>query len=91
MEVHVKLKEGLLLREIAGQWIVVPIGERVVEMSGIVSLTETGALIWKELEKNASIDDIVTKIVSEYAVEPEEARANALSFIESIVEKGLTE
>ena len=91
MEVSVKLKEGFMLREIAGQWVVIPIGERVVEMSGIISLTETGALIWKELEQNASIDDIIKKIVSEYDIDVETAKANAASFLESIKEKGLIE
>lgn len=40
-----KLKTGFMLREIAGQWIVVPLGQRTVEFNAIMNLSETGALI----------------------------------------------
>jgi hypothetical protein len=39
-----KIKKDFMLREIVGTWIVVPLGERVVDFNGMVTLNETGAL-----------------------------------------------
>ena len=46
-----KLKDGFVLREIAGSFMVVPVGKRTQEVPGVIALTESGALLWKKLEE----------------------------------------
>lgn len=46
-----KIKEGYLLREVAGSNIVVPIGEGELNFSGVITLNDVGAFFWKNLEK----------------------------------------
>ena len=69
---------GYLLREIAGTWIVVPVGERVVQLNGILSLSESGALLWKRLEKDAEKNELVQLLTDEYDV----SEANAITDVE---------
>ena len=84
-----KIKEGFMLREIAGQAIVVPLGSRVVEISGIISLSESGALLWRELVNGADTESLVECLLREYDVDEETARNDVKEFIDSVKEKDL--
>ena len=46
-----KVKDGFLLRQVAGAWMAVPVGERLAQVRGLISLNETGASIWRLLEQ----------------------------------------
>ncbi|QAA34510.1 PqqD family protein [Clostridium manihotivorum] len=84
-----KIKEGFMLREIVDTWVVVPLGERVVEFNGIMTLSETGALLWKEIEKGKDIDSLVVSITSEYEIDEETALKDTLEFVSKIESHGL--
>ena len=84
-----KVKEGFMLREVAGQWVVVPLGERVVEFNGILTLNEIGAFLWKKLESGAEEEELVGAILSVYEIDADTARADVKEFISSMNEKGL--
>lgn len=84
-----KIKNGFMLRHVAEQWVVVPIGERVVEVSGILTLSETGAFLWKILENGATEDELIDKILAEYSVDEATARKDVLAFIDNVKQKGL--
>ena len=38
-------KDGYLVREIADSYVVVPVGERVIDFKGIMTLNDTGLFI----------------------------------------------
>ncbi len=84
-----KIKSGFMLREIAGQWVVVPLGARVVEFNSIMTLTESGAILWKLMESGANEDEMLEALRAEYDVDKELAKRDICSFVESIKEKGL--
>lgn len=86
-----KIKNGFMLREIAGQWVVVPIGTRVVEFNGIMTLSESGALLWKMLQKNTTEEEMANAILSEYDISKEIASADIKEFIQMVTEKNLLE
>ncbi|QNU66616.1 PqqD family protein [Ruminiclostridium herbifermentans] len=86
-----QIKSGFMLREIAGQSVVVPLGARVVEFNGIMTLSESGALLWRELEKNSSVDEMVEVLISEYDIDRETARRDVEKFIKSMVETSIIE
>lgn len=83
-----KIKEGFMIKEIAGVWVVVPVGAKTIEFVSISSLTETGALIWNMLEKGATKEQIIQTILSEYNVDEETARRDFDTFIAKAADKG---
>jgi hypothetical protein len=84
-----KIKKGYLLREMAGGVnVVVSVGNEANTLKGYVTLNDSGALIWKVLEKGASLQDVVSAILSEYEVEEEIARKDAILVIEKLKEIG---
>ncbi len=86
-----KLKSGFILREVAGNYVVVAVGERVKTFNGVINLNETGAFIWKQLEQENSTDKIIEKMIDEYEVSKEQASLDVNSFITKMKEAGLVD
>ena len=68
-----KIKSGFVIREIAGQYMAVPVGERVNDLHGMIALNETGAFIWKLLENEKTEEELARALTEEYEVSYEEA------------------
>ena len=64
-----KIKEGFLLREIAGTHIVVPIGERVIDFKGMMVLNSVSADVWSFLSEHRSYEEILEYILGLYEVD----------------------
>lgn len=84
-----KVKDNLILREIAGSWIIVPVAEMVVEFNGLMNLNESGAFLWKKLVEGAEMDELVSGLLSEYDIDEETAKADIQEFVGQLTEKGL--
>ena len=84
-----KIKEGFILREVAGSYIVVAIGEAVKTYNGLITLNETSAFLWNVLVKGATEDELVNALLSEYEVEKEVAVKGVKAFINKLVEAKL--
>jgi len=92
MEVYIlKIRDGFMLREVAEQWVVIPLGERVVEFNGIMTLSESGAKLWEKMENHVLADDLVRFILKEYRVDEEIAKTDILEFVTSLRKKDLLE
>ena len=79
-----KIKSGFVIREIAGQYMAVPVGERVNDLHGIIALNETGAFIWKLLENEKTEEDLARALTEEYEVSYEEALEAVREFIKML-------
>ena len=52
-----KIKDGFLLKKIAGSTVVVPVGDTLVNLQLMLSLNESGAFLWQQLQKDSTKDD----------------------------------
>ena len=86
-----KLKEDFLLRQVAGTWVVMPVGQATVDFNGMLTLNETGALLWRKLSEGADLDGLVAALTAEYNVSAEEARADAAAFCRKLLDAGCAE
>lgn len=86
-----KIKEDLMLREICGAWMVVPMGERLMEFHGMIRLNETGAFIWEKMESGMELPEIADAIVEEYEITKEKAIEKIEEFMEMLKKEGLVE
>ncbi len=81
-----KIKDGFILREVAGSFIVVAVGDRVKEFNGVINLNETGAFIWKLLSEGKEPEFIENELVKEYDVSKEKANKDVKEFITKLEE-----
>lgn len=79
-----KIQGDLILREIAGEHILVPVGETALRVKGMISLTESGALLWERLQTECTEEDLVRAILEEYDVDRETAAADVTSFLDQL-------
>ena len=87
-----KITGDFMLREIAGQSIVVPLGDNVVNINGIITLSESAVILWKMLEKGVgSADELADALQKEYDVDRDTASGSVGEFIGQLSEKGMIE
>lgn len=86
-----KINENFVLREVAGSWVIIPIGEKSVDFNGMMNLNETGVLLWKELEKGCEKEDLVAAITAVYDVSAEEAAMDIDVFVNTLIKAGCIE
>lgn len=77
-----KLKEGFMLKKILDDYIVVPTGDNIVDFAVAVSLNETGAFLWKQLESEKSVSELSEALAGEYGVTANEVAGDVEEFIE---------
>ena len=79
-----KIKDGFVVRELAGQSIVVALGEASKTFNGMIKLNDTGRLIWDMLAEGKSKEEIADKFIAEYDVDRSIAERDINAFIETL-------
>jgi hypothetical protein len=84
----VKLREGFVIRDVAGQTVVVATGEAAKVFHGMIKLNAVGAFIWKALSKGQTKHSIVSDVVEQFEVDKEQASQDFEIFIEQLRQHG---
>lgn len=82
-----KLKDGFILREVAGQIVVLPSGDEL-DLNMMITLNEVGKFIWLLLENDTTEEAIVSAILQEYDVDKATAEEAVAGFIRKLNEHG---
>ena len=64
-----RLKDGLVLREVAGQYIIVPTGKRVNEITNIVYISSSAAFLWNHMQDTEFTVESLTDLIMENFIE----------------------
>ena len=86
-----KIKEGYVLREVAGQAVVIAVGEASKTFHGMINLNETGKQIWQGVSRGLSVEEIAGELAKDYEVNPETARYDTNVMIEKMRAAGVLE
>lgn len=86
-----RIKEGYILREVAGNNIVVAVGGESVNFDGIKTLNETGTFLWRNIEKGMDEEKLVKALLDEYEVDEKTAKADVAEFVSLLINNGLIE
>lgn len=69
-----KLAEGYLVKEIAGSYVLIPVGQNVIDYRSILSTNKTGDFILTKLAEDINYDELFSAVCMEYAAEDEEKK-----------------
>ena len=75
-----KIKDGFILRQVAGQNVVLPMGEDL-NLNMMITLNETGAFLWENLQEETDAEALTTALLGEYEVDAATARAAVDGFL----------
>lgn len=81
------VKQGYVAREIAGEFIAVPVDNSVG--SNIIVLNEVSKFLWDELKTEKTFDELLNAMLGNYDVSKEEAESDLKDFLMQLVENGL--
>ena len=73
-----------MARQIAGEYILVPIRQSAGEVESIYTLNEVGTRIWELLDGQRSLVQIRDLLVDEFEVSPKEAETDLLEFMQGL-------
>ena len=76
-----KIKDGFLLKNIAGEWVVVPTGDRALHLQGAMILNDVASFIWRKLQSSVLYDAVLDAITNDYDVERSDAKRDLDDFL----------
>lgn len=82
-----KIKEGYLMRQIAGRTVVLPCGDQVA-MDMMITLNGTGAFLWERMLQETSEDELTAALLKEYDVDADTARQSVQAFVKKLSDNG---
>jgi len=84
-----KLKYDFAVREIVGEYVMVPLGTGALEFSGMISTSETGALLVEALKQDVTRQELLAELMAHYDVDEQTANADLDEFLTHLRKLGL--
>lgn len=86
-----KIAEGFTLMNIVDTNVVVPVGEKNINFNGMITLSGSGAFLWKQLETDVTKEALLQSMLKEYDVDQVTAEADIDKFIAQLKNAELLE
>ena len=84
-----RTEKNLILREIAGEYILIPTGSLALKFTGVFAISSLGVSVWKLLEADKTYEQIVSELLEEYEVDRETLERDVSEFLDSLRKKEL--
>ncbi len=87
-----RIKDGLKIRDIVGERVVIMQGKAGADMTRLISLNASAEWLWNDLQgREFSADDVAGALVARYGIDAERAAADAGAWIDKLVNCGAIE
>lgn len=87
----IRQKQGYVLRNIMGEYMLFPTGTEMQQFKGAILLNELSAFIWNKLQIPIEFEDLMFDILKEYDVEEEQLKYDLTEIIHTFSEYGIIE
>ena len=84
-----KTHPDFILRQIAGENILVPCGESARQLSGLINMNSTAAFIWQNLNDAKDLDELTARVVDNFEIDEETARRDVNGLTAEMIQKGM--
>lgn len=86
-----RVDKEFVLREIAGDYVIIPTGKTVLSFNGLISVNEVGAFLWEQLQEDVTADDLLAAVLKEYDVDEITAKEDIQDFLDVLVKSNVLE
>ena len=83
-----KRNDNFVINDIAGNIVLVPCGNMALDFNGIITLNETGKLLWENMEQETDIESLAQVLVDKYNINIDLAINDVTNFVLSLKEDG---
>lgn len=84
-------KNNYIVRNFAGDNVLVPVGSEVGKQRGMILFNNTGLYIWECLAQECTLDELVTAVANKFEIQIESSQKDVEQFISDISNLGLIE
>ena len=86
-----KLKYDFAVREIAEDFVLVPLGAAALKLSGMITTNAVGAFLWEQLVSETTEEAMVKRLIEELQVDAVTATNDVKEFVSQLQELDLVE
>lgn len=79
-----KTNKEYMIREIAGESVLIPVGMASQRLNGMIRLTESAAFIWEQVDQAENLTQIIEQVKNEFEVDDETARRDVEGFLREL-------
>ncbi len=76
-------------RKIAGQHVLVSIGEGLADFRGYIQLNDTAAFLWEQLQQGKTKEELLQTLIGTYDIDEETARRDLDDCLELLSSKNM--
>lgn len=87
----IKATKDMLLREIVGEYVLVPVGEMSLKIHGIISISESAQFLWERIVTGTTEKELVDCLLEEYQVDYNVALNDVKEFVSKMERLGIVE
>lgn len=84
-----KRNTNFILREIAGENILVATGEAAQILNGMITLNEVASFIWNNIDECETVDKLIASILEEFDIDKETAKRDVENFTTQLIRMGM--
>jgi len=82
--------ENIVAREISGEIILVPLISGIGDSDDeLFTLNETGKAIWKKLDGQSTLGDVIQSLLENFNADPEMLEADVVGFVDQMAKLGI--
>lgn len=85
------ISPDFMLREIAGEYAIIPVGDDNLFANSMLAPNETAAFIWKAFERPSTIEDVLMQAYEEYDVSKDRLKKSIEDFAKEMLEYKILE
>ena len=79
-----KVSDEFILRNVAGDNLLIPTGSSALDVKGLILLSESGVLLYNKLKNGCTKEELVAALTAEYAVSEDEAARDTEAFLDQM-------
>ena len=84
-----KAREGFILRNLAGEYLLMPKGEKIKSYDSVVLMNELSAFVWGKMQNPVTQSDLLEAVLNEYDVDEKTAREDLDGLLAELKEAGV--
>lgn len=85
-----KIKDGFVVRNVAGETVALPTGDGL-NLNMMITLNSTGAFLWEKLQEPTDENALVEALLDKYNVQQDRAQRAVAAFVAQLRENGFLE
>ena len=91
MKKYYQTKKDFIHRKIAGNEVLISVGDNVAHFNGYIEMNETAAYLWEFFAESKSLTDAAESLSRRFQIDVESARGDVKEFIDMLLSHEMIE